>query len=433
MGSVVETLAAVVLGERDSDDRDERAHSDEHRHARVLVAVGDDRRRDERHGAARDRGAHLVAEGGAGVAHVGRERLGEERAENRAIARPDDRETDHHRDQQPREGLLVHHPEEGEGVQGHRDGAADEHLLAPDPIRQATPEEHRRDREHGRDEHGVERLDTVVAEGVHRVRDREGGEQEEGRGLDELREEHLAPDRERRRAGRGRRALPPKVEGRDTLRLPSSIGRRPRRTPPNPASCTTPTDRWPPPSACRYPSPAGGRSPSSTGSSWPGREPPSSRESSATASRHPARRRRATAERARLVAMSTELLDLARTIALEAGRLAARRRREGVEVAATKSSIVDVVTAADREVEELIRARIEAARPHDAILGEEGGATGGSSGVTWVVDPIDGTVNYLYGVPHYAISIAVVEGDPDPAGWTSLAGVVVNPAIDEVY
>ena len=80
--------------------------------------------------------------------------------------------------------------------------------------------------------------------------------------------------------------------------------------------------------------------------------------------------------------MSTELLDLSRTIALEAGRLAAQRRREGVEVAATKSSIVDVVTAADREVEEFIRARIESARPQDAILGEEGGATGGSSGIT---------------------------------------------------
>lgn len=131
--------------------------------------------------------------------------------------------------------------------------------------------------------------------------------------------------------------------------------------------------------------------------------------------------------------MSTELLDLARTIALEAGELAARRRREGVQVAATKSSIVDVVTAADREVEELIRARIEAVRPQDAILGEEGGATGGSSGITWVVDPIDGTVNYLYGVPHYAVSIAVVEGEPDPASWAPLAGVVVNPAIDEVY
>lgn len=131
--------------------------------------------------------------------------------------------------------------------------------------------------------------------------------------------------------------------------------------------------------------------------------------------------------------MSTELLDLARTIALEAGELAARRRREGVEVAATKSSIVDVVTAADREVEELIRTRITAARPQDAILGEEGGSTGGTSGISWVVDPIDGTVNYLYGMPHYAISIAVVEGEPDPAEWTGLAGVVVNPAIGEVY
>jgi len=131
--------------------------------------------------------------------------------------------------------------------------------------------------------------------------------------------------------------------------------------------------------------------------------------------------------------MTTELLDLTRAIALEAGQLAARRRREGVEVAATKSSIVDVVTAADREVEELIRARIAAARPQDAILGEEGGATGGSSGLTWVVDPIDGTVNYLYGLPHYAVSIAVVEGGADPTGWTPLAGTVFNPAIGELF
>ncbi|MCS0499704.1 inositol monophosphatase family protein [Protaetiibacter mangrovi] len=131
--------------------------------------------------------------------------------------------------------------------------------------------------------------------------------------------------------------------------------------------------------------------------------------------------------------MTSELLDLARTIAVEAGGLAARRRAEGVEVAATKSSIVDVVTAADREVEEFIRARIAAARPQDGILGEEGGATGGTSGVTWVVDPIDGTVNYLYGIPHYAVSIAVVEGDPEPLTWTALAGAVVNPAIGEVF
>ncbi|AYF98126.1 inositol monophosphatase family protein [Protaetiibacter intestinalis] len=131
--------------------------------------------------------------------------------------------------------------------------------------------------------------------------------------------------------------------------------------------------------------------------------------------------------------MSTELLDLTRSIAVEAGELAARRRREGVEVAATKSSIVDVVTAADSEVEELIRRRIAEARPQDAILGEEGGASGGTSGVTWVVDPIDGTVNYLYGIPHYAVSVAVVEGDADPLVWQALAGAVFNPANGELY
>ena len=131
--------------------------------------------------------------------------------------------------------------------------------------------------------------------------------------------------------------------------------------------------------------------------------------------------------------MTTELLDLAREIALEAGELAASRRREGVHIAATKTSQVDVVTDADREVEWLIRARIAAARPDDAILGEEAGGASGSSGLSWLVDPIDGTVNYLYGIPHYAISIAVVEGDPDPLTWNALAGCVVNPATAEVF
>src|ERR1700712_627295 len=117
---------------------------------------------------------------------------------------------------------------------------------------------------------------------------------------------------------------------------------------------------------------------------------------------------------------TAQLLDLARTIALEAGELAARRRHEGVQVAATKSSIVDVVTEADRDVEELIRDRIMAARPDDAILGEEGASESGTSGLAWVVDPIDGTVNYLYGIPHYAVSIAIVEGEPDPLTWNGL-------------
>ena len=130
--------------------------------------------------------------------------------------------------------------------------------------------------------------------------------------------------------------------------------------------------------------------------------------------------------------MHTELLDLAISIARDAGELAARRRREGVQVADTKSTAVDIVTEADREVERLIRSRIGDARPDDAILGEEGGSVGGTTGLMWVVDPIDGTTNYLYGIPHYAVSVAVVEGD-DPRSWDGLVGVVYNPATGELF
>lgn len=128
-----------------------------------------------------------------------------------------------------------------------------------------------------------------------------------------------------------------------------------------------------------------------------------------------------------------ELLTLARDIALKAGALAKQRRFEGVQVAASKSTPVDIVTEADRETEALIRALIADARPGDGFFGEESDASGGSSGLTWIVDPIDGTVNFLYGIPHYAVSIAVVEGDPDPQTWTALAGVVVNPATGELF
>jgi myo-inositol-1(or 4)-monophosphatase len=131
--------------------------------------------------------------------------------------------------------------------------------------------------------------------------------------------------------------------------------------------------------------------------------------------------------------MNTELLDIARTVALAAAELASRRRREGVSIADHKSSPVDVVTLADRETEALVRGMLADARPSDGFFGEESGAEKGSSGLTWVVDPIDGTVNYLYGIPHYGVSIAVVEGEPDPLTWTGLAGCVVNPAIGEVF
>ena len=128
-----------------------------------------------------------------------------------------------------------------------------------------------------------------------------------------------------------------------------------------------------------------------------------------------------------------ELLQLAEQIAREAGELARRRRDEGVRIAATKSALADIVTEADREVEALIRARLTEARPADGFLGEESGAERGESDVTWVVDPIDGTVNYAYGIPHYAVSIAAVAGDPDPELWSAQAGVVFAPVTGDLF
>lgn len=128
-----------------------------------------------------------------------------------------------------------------------------------------------------------------------------------------------------------------------------------------------------------------------------------------------------------------DLLRIAREVAIEAGELVVAARRAGVEVADRKSSPVDIVTQVDRDSEALIRERLAAARPLDGFFGEEGGRGSSTSGLTWVVDPIDGTVNYLYGIPHYAISIAVVEGEADPQSWTALAGVVLNPVTGELF
>ncbi|WP_127792200.1 inositol monophosphatase family protein [Agromyces sp. LHK192] len=133
------------------------------------------------------------------------------------------------------------------------------------------------------------------------------------------------------------------------------------------------------------------------------------------------------------VPVPTDLLDLARSIAIRAAGSALDARRAGVEVAATKSTPTDIVTAADRDTEALIRDAILEARPDDGIVGEEDAARVGASGVTWVVDPIDGTVNFLYGIPAWAVSIAVVSGPPTPDAWTALAGVVVNPVSGEVF
>ena len=138
-----------------------------------------------------------------------------------------------------------------------------------------------------------------------------------------------------------------------------------------------------------------------------------------------------------------ELLRIAVEAASEAGRLLASwRGDERPEVVETKSSPTDVVTEMDRKSEALITSRIRARRPADAVLGEEGGQTsGGAVGdesgdgeneagpdrVRWVVDPLDGTVNYLYGLHDWAVSIAAeVDG-------TVVAGVVEVPRRGETF
>ena len=125
-------------------------------------------------------------------------------------------------------------------------------------------------------------------------------------------------------------------------------------------------------------------------------------------------------------ALLADLRALAERVARSAGELVRSGRPDQVQVASTKSSPVDVVTQMDADSEALLRRLILSERPDDAILGEEEGHVAGASGLTWVIDPIDGTVNYLYGIPAYAISVAVVAGTPDPALWTPLAGCVFH-------
>jgi myo-inositol-1(or 4)-monophosphatase len=125
--------------------------------------------------------------------------------------------------------------------------------------------------------------------------------------------------------------------------------------------------------------------------------------------------------------LDARLAELALDLAQAAGRLIRERRELGVTVAATKSSETDVVTETDREVEELIRSLLDEARPDDGLVGEEGHDEPGATGVRWIVDPIDGTVNFLYGIPQYAVSVAA-ERD-----GVVVAGVVLDVARKTAY
>lgn len=119
---------------------------------------------------------------------------------------------------------------------------------------------------------------------------------------------------------------------------------------------------------------------------------------------------------------------LAQTIASEGGELALRYfNARDTLVIEDKVNPQDMVSQADREVEDLLRQRIGAAFPDDGILGEEGGGQAGTSGFTWVLDPIDGTAPFLAGLPHWGVVIAILQGDE------TVAGVIAQPMAQEVF
>jgi myo-inositol-1(or 4)-monophosphatase len=122
-----------------------------------------------------------------------------------------------------------------------------------------------------------------------------------------------------------------------------------------------------------------------------------------------------------------ELFDLAIDLAQRAGRLLLDEAPGRADDVATKSSRTDMVTAVDRASEGMIVGTIEKERPHDGVLGEEGSRRDGTTGVRWIIDPLDGTTNYLYGIPQFAVSIGVeIDGEVE-------AGVVFHPSLQEMF
>jgi myo-inositol-1(or 4)-monophosphatase len=122
------------------------------------------------------------------------------------------------------------------------------------------------------------------------------------------------------------------------------------------------------------------------------------------------------------------LLAVAIEAATSAGEMLAERVGHGAEQdISAKSTPTDLVSEADLASEQMIRELLALRRPHDGFLGEEGDHTEGSSGLSWVVDPLDGTVNFLFGIPQWCVSVAV----RDEQG--TIAGAVYDPNRDELF
>jgi myo-inositol-1(or 4)-monophosphatase len=123
--------------------------------------------------------------------------------------------------------------------------------------------------------------------------------------------------------------------------------------------------------------------------------------------------------------MHEELLELAKKVGAEAAALL-MDRPPAFEIE-EKSTAIDIATQMDKNAETFIVQSLLAARPEDGIIGEEGAAVESKSGITWVIDPLDGTVNYFYGLPGWNVSIAAKDKDG------SVVGVVTAPTINSTW
>jgi myo-inositol-1(or 4)-monophosphatase len=123
--------------------------------------------------------------------------------------------------------------------------------------------------------------------------------------------------------------------------------------------------------------------------------------------------------------------DLAAALVQNAGWLALRMRGEGLH-GERKTSVSDVVTAADRAAEEYVLSQLERCRPDDGILGEEGASRNGSSGRTWVIDPVDGTYNFLSGSTYWCSALALQQAT-DSGNRRILLGAIFQPEEDKLW
>jgi len=128
------------------------------------------------------------------------------------------------------------------------------------------------------------------------------------------------------------------------------------------------------------------------------------------------------------VSEADALLEVAVEAARMAGALLGERVRRGAErEVMSKSTPTDLVSEADVAAERAIRELLLRRRPHDGFVGEEGGREGGDSGLSWVVDPLDGTINFLFGIPQWCVSVAVRDGQG------TVVGAVYDPNRDELF